>query len=559
MLEDSQEAVLREKLFGLSADFVLFNGNVITINPEQPRAEAVAVKKGRIVGVGSNSEINQCCNPKTENIDLKGKTLLPGFIASHNHLSAYASSKSAIDCSSEVNKSIDSILAKVKEKAESIPEGTWIEGHGYNHMLLTEKRHVNRWDLDKVAPDHPVHLLHFSGHFSAVNSHALKMAGISRDTPEPVGGEIFRDESGEPTGVLAEKPAQCLVQDLLPPKSVEDLIEGLKLVNHEYVKAGVTSTHDAAIGGILNGLTALQAYEKAYSNGALSVRVYAMPFISWVENILDKGENVNSLGICTGCGDEWFKVGPIKIIQDGSIQGLTAALSEPYYCDPSRTGYLNHPQEKLNELVLKYHKAGFQVAIHGNGDHGIESVVQAYESALSAHPRGNHRHRIEHCQMVTEEQLQRMARSGIAASFFSPHVYYWGDGHRDSFIGPQRAARIDPLKSALDKGIIFGLHDDCPIVPISPLMCIHTAVHRETKSGQMLGQEQAISVEEALKAMTINGAYLAFEENIKGSIEISKLADFVAISADPFQINPAEIKNLQVELTIIDGKVVYQP
>jgi predicted amidohydrolase YtcJ len=299
-------------------------------------------------------------------------------------------------------------------------------------------------------------------------------------------------------------------------------------------------------------------YEKARSQGDFALRIYAFIYFPMLENLLNEGIDINDIGICTGTGDEWFRVGAAKIIQDGSIQGLTAAVSEPYHCDPSRTGALIHSQEKLNELVLKYHKAGFQIAIHGNGDRGIESALQAYESALSTHPRINHRHRIEHCQMATEDQLQRMAKSGVVASFFSPHVYYWGDGHRDSFIGPQRAARIDPLKSALDKGITFGLHEDCPVVPISPLMCISSAVSRETKSGQILGQEQKISVEEAIKAMTINGAYLAFEENIKGSIEIGKLADFAAISADPFQVNPAEIKDLQVELTIIGGKVVYQ-
>jgi len=233
-------------------------------------------------------------------------------------------------------------------------------------------------------------------------------------------------------------------------------------------------------------------------------------------------------------------------------------LFEPYVCDPSKTGILIHPQKELDELVLKYHKAGFQIQIHGNGDRAIESIITAYEKAQSAYPRSNHRHEIIHCQMVHEDQLERMAKLGISANFFPVHVYNWGDRHRDLFIGPERAARIDPLKSALNHGVVFGLHTDCPVTPISPLTCLYSAVSRETRDGHILGKEQAISVEEALKGLTINAAYLIFDEHLKGSIETSKLADFVAISADPFQLAPHDLKDLQVEMTIVDGRVVYQ-
>ncbi len=552
MKENSEKDLLWEKFSTMSADLALFNGNVITMDQEQPRAEAVAVKGGKIIGVGRNSEIKQFCGPKTEKLDLKGKTLLPGFIDSHSHMMEHGSNLLGLDCSMDANKSINDILAKVKERAETLPKGTWIQGSGYDDTLLAEKRHPNRWDLDKVAPDHPVDLFHISGHLTAVNSRALALAGISKDTPDPEGGEFFRDANGEPTGVLAEEPAQNLIRRLIPPKTIDDMVKGLTLANANYLKAGVTLTND----GVFFNEAGWLAYEKAHASGALSLRIYANISSELLEKMAN--ENINNLGICSGCGDEWFKIGAVKLFQDGSIQGLTGALSEPYQCAPSRTGILIHPQEKLDELVLKYHKAGFQIHIHGNGDRAIESILLAYERALSAYPRSDHRHHIIHCQMVSEDQLQRMAKLGVVANFFPVHVYYWGDRHRDIFIGPQRAARIDPLKSALNHGVIFGLHTDCPVTLISPLGDLYSAVARETRDGQILGKDQAISVEEALKALTINAAYLIFAEHTKGSIEIGKLADFVTISADPFQITPHELKDLQVEMTIIDGKVVYQ-
>jgi predicted amidohydrolase YtcJ len=517
----------------------------------------VAVKGGKIVGVGSNSEIKQYCNPKTESIDLKGKILLPGFVESHNHTSAYSHTILQLDCSSNANKSIDDILAKVKAKAESIPKGTWIEGYGYNHTLLAEKRHINRWDLDKVATEHPVHLWHISGHFTAVNSLALKMAGITKDTPDPEGGTIFREENGEPNGVVAEPAAQLPLLKLIPPKTVDELAEGLGRVNDEYVKAGVTSTHDANL-GVFGGLSELQVLERARERGLFHPRMYALLWYTMLEDLLKQGVAINDIGICTGCGDEWLKAGGVKIWADGSLPGKTCAVFEPFLDDPKDTGHLNHTQEELNELVLKYHKAGFQLAIHGNGDRAIDVILNAYEAALAAYPRSNHRHRIEHASMATEDQLKRMARSGVVATFMTPNIPGVGDRLRDTILGPERASRIFPTKSALNHGIIFGLHGDCPVYPISPIMCLHTAVNRETSSGKILGEDQRIVVEEALKALTIDGAYIAFEEHTKGSIEIGKLADFVALSTDPFKVKPAELKDLQVELTIIDGKIVYK-
>lgn len=556
MIDSADRSALKERLESFSADLALVNANVITMNPAQPRAQAVAVKGGKIVGIGSDEEIRQFCSSRTEVIDFDGKPLLPGFVESHNHVSAYSHIVLQIDCTPKSCQSISDILKQVKGRAESQPQGSWIEGYGFDNTGLAEQRWINRWELDEVAPDHPVHLWHISGHFTAVNSKALELAGIDRDTPNPEGGEIIRDEDGEATGILAEPPAQLLALRLIPAKTVAEVAGGLGIVSEEYVAAGVTSTHDANL-GVWGGLSELQAFEEAFAQGKFKPRVYALIW-TVLEDFHNNGVDLDELGICTRAGDEQFRLGGVKIFADGSIPGLTAALTEPYLAEPSTKGHLIIEQEQLNELVLRYHRAGFQIAIHANGDHCIETTINAFENALRAVPRSDHRHRIEHLPMASDEHLRRMAKLGIVTTFYTAQIWGWGDRHRQKFLGPERAERLFPTKTALDLGITFGLHGDCPVTPISPLHCLFTAVARETSSGHILGPDQRIDVHAGLKALTIDGAYLAFEENIKGSIEIGKLADFVSLSDDPYAVEPTALKDLAVEMTIIGGEVVYE-
>lgn len=556
MIDDNERSLLQEKLSSFAADMALLNANVITMNDEQPRAEAVAIKNGKIVGVGSNTEIRQMCSAQTECLDFGGKTVLPGFVESHNHVSAYSHIVLQIDCTLKSCKSIKDIVAAVKKRAESQPKGTWIEGYGFDNTTLEEQRWIHRDELDAVAPDHPVHLWHISGHFTAVNSKALEMAGIDRDTPNPEGGEFVRDDDGELTGILAEPPASLLALRLIPPKTVDECVKGLKIVSDEYVAAGVTSAHDANL-GVWGGLSELSAFEKAYKDGVFKPRVYALIW-TILEDYRKNGVDLADLGFRTGAGDEKFRIGGVKIFADGSIPGLTAALSEPFLADPDTSGYLIFEPEVLNELVLRYHEAGFQIAIHACGDRCIGTTIDAFENALKKVPRGNHRHRIEHLPMASPEHLERMAELGIVTTFYSAQIYGWGDRMREKFLGPERAERLYPIREALDLGIKSGLHGDCPVTPISPLHCLYTAVARETTSGHILGPEQRITVHEGLKALTIDGAYLGFEEHIKGSIETGKLADFVSLSADPYSVEPTDLKDLEVEMTIIDGDVVYE-
>lgn len=555
MTTATQRNALMERFRTFGADLALVNANGFTMNAEQPQIRAVAVKDGRIIAAGDEHSIRQCCSSQTQIVDLRGKTLLPGFVESHNHVSAYSHTILQIDCTAARNDSIADICDKVAERASTQPPGSWILGYGFDNTLLAEQRFPNRHDLDAVAPHHPVHLWHISGHFTSVNSKALELAGIDRQTPNPTGGNIVRDDHGDPTGVLEEPPAQLLVLRLVPDVSLDEAVKGLEKVSNEYVAAGVTSAHDANL-GVWGGLSEIDAFRKARAEGKFKPRVYALIW-TVLEDFLENGVGLEELGIRTGCGDDWLRIGGVKIFADGSIPGLTAALSQPYHCAPDKTGDLIFSRAELEKHFRRYHDAGFQVAVHANGDRCIETVIDAFEAVLEASPRDDHRHRIEHLPMASDEHLERMARLGIVTTFYTAQIYGWGDRQRKKFLGPERAARLYPTRTARDLGIRFGLHGDCPVTPISPLTCFYTAVARETSSGHILGPEQRINVDDGLRALTIDAAYLGFEENIKGSIEVGKLADFVVLSADPHALEPTDLSELEVEQTIIGGEFVY--
>lgn len=536
-------------------DLVFVNGNLTTIDPAYDGAEALAVKQGIIIKLGTNDTIKKLIADNTEVIDLKGKTLMPGFIESHTHLILYGDTLSQINCRTPPNKSIADIVARVRKEASIKPEGEWIKGWGYDDTLLEENRHPERWDLDSVAPNHPVYLTHVSGHFIAVNSYALKLAGIDAGINDPPGGIIYRkDDSREPNGVLAEPPAMNKVSTLIPAVTVEKLKEAIKKANDKYVSVGVTSIHEAGI-GLFFGNNELKAYVEAYQEGILKLRVYMMIYYTLFEEMLE--QNPNGLGISTGSEFGRIKVGPVKALQDGSIQGITAALQQPYYCNPQCYGDLILSQEKLEQIAKDAYSRGFQLSIHGNGDACIESILQAYQKTLGSNANSNHRFRIEHCQTVTDTQLDRIRDMGVAVSFFPVHTYYWGDRHKNIFLGPERAERIDPLRSAQKRGIVFGMHNDCPVTEINPLMSIYAAVNRRTRDGHVLGEAETIPIEQALKAMTVDSAYLAFEENQKGTLTPGKLADLIVLSDNPMEIDKEQLKDLQVEMTIIGGEVVY--
>jgi predicted amidohydrolase YtcJ len=533
-----------------SADCVIIGGDIHTMDSKRPVAEAVAIRDGRIAYVGDSSGARELAGSRTETIDLRGRVALPGFVESHTHLTMFGQQLEQTDC--RELRSIEEIVAALKQSAAKTPPGEWIMGHSYDDTLLKEMRHPTRRELDRASEKHPVQIRHITGHNMAVNSAALKLADVSSKTEDPPGGRIDRDERGEPAGVLWEW-AQNLIVPHLPEATVDDVRRHLRQGAEEYLAAGVTSTVEAAL-GFINGRADAEAFAKVSQTGEVPMRLgAAILYPLWEELREGKGPGLDWPG-----DPDRVRPVAVKLFQDGSIQLRTAALREPYYGETEPAEHhLIWPQQELDRMVAEAHAAGWQVWIHGNGDAAIQSNLAAYERAIKNDPRPDHRHRIEHCQTAGEDQLDKIKSLGVAVSFFAAHVWYWGDRHRDIFLGPERASRIDPLASALKRGIPFGLHNDTPVTPISPLLSVGAAVSRRTSGGRILGEEQTIAVESALHSMTLDSAYLAHEEGAKGSIEEGKLGDIAILEADPYRVPSEEIKDIPVAATIVGGEVMH--
>lgn len=545
----------------IQADGIIKNANIITLDDKGTRGASLAVYKGRITGIWPEStppsnEIERMDGMKE--IDANGATLIPGFIDTHNHILLYGQYKQQADCTSPRNETIADLQKSVAQFTKEKEKGEWILGFGYDDTLLLEKRHPTKHDLDAVSTDHPIFIRHISGHLAVVNSVALRLAGLDKDTSQPEGGHLGKDESGELTGVLYEPGAMNLVYQHIPLPSTDELVQLLKEAAVDYTAQGITTNTDAGV-GLLLGEKELDVHIAAVNEKAIPMKMRYMvlnhlltedgPFSSFTAEELDQKIQERTNGKA--------KLDSAKLFQDGSIQGLTGALREPYSCDDQLYGELIFDQEKLNEFALDFHNRGFRIATHGNGDRAIGSVIEAYEYAIKNGEKRDHRHRIEHVQTASVQDLETMRELDIAASFFINHVYYWGDRHRDIFLGPERARRINPLKEAKELDMLYTLHSDCPITPISPLFSVWAAVNRVTRNGEILGPDQKLDVETALKTMTIYGAQLNFEEDEMGSIEVGKAADFALLAEDPTKVDPMHIKDIEVLATIIDGEVIY--
>ncbi|MBO1217474.1 amidohydrolase [Staphylococcus nepalensis] len=544
------------------ADLLIKNGNILTLNHENSEAKTVAVAKGKIIGAWEQNEPPQTevdITPETKVIDLKGRTMIPGFIETHNHILGYSISRKSVDCSSPLNQSISEILERIEKQVHNTPEGEWVMGQGYDDTLLIDNRHPNRDELDQISTKHPIIIRHTSGHLAVVNSAALSLAGIDENVKNPQGGSYGRYDNNRLNGVIYEMAAMEPVQAVQPNPTEQDLLCDLEEGSQEYIRQGITTNTDAAVGMMaqgndLNVHLRAAAEKKNPMKSQLMIMHHLLrndgPFGGYTAEQLDQEIQQRSNGRA--------RLDSVKMFQDGSIQGLTAALREPYYNNHNIYGELYHNQEEFNQEIADLHKRGFRIAIHGNGDSAIGSILDGFEYALKQYPRSDHRHRIEHVQTATKEDLDRMDKLGVAGSFFINHVYYWGDRHEKIFLGPDRAQRINPLKDAFNRSLLFTLHSDCPITPISPLFLIWSAVNRITREGNVLGSDQCIDVLTALRAMTIDGAKINFDEKNSGSIEKGKNADFTILSANPLTVNAEEIKNIEILGTIIDGETVYK-
>jgi predicted amidohydrolase YtcJ len=512
--------------------------------------EAVAVKGNRIVATGQTSEISRLVGDGTEVIDLGGKTVLPGLIDTHTHPNGAAVRLYEINCRSPPVRSISQILEMVAGKASKVGPDRWIQGANYNDIKLEERRHITRWELDEAAPENPVFISKETGHLYVVNSKALELAGVARDTPDPPGGSIDRGADGEATGLLYET-AGSLVSNMIPPYSVDEIAEGLRKVWRQFSEWGITTTHDASA-----HRDAIRAYQRLLSEGVRQVRTLLMVSARRPDGT-DPLRSMIDLGIESGYGDDWLRVMSLKIMGDGSGSGGSAAVYTPQHRGMKDLGLMTTSPEEIERLTVGAHTAGLRVSIHSIGDRGIDLALDAIKKAQFLKPVPGMRHRIEHNSVCTPRQLERIKDLGVAPSSSIGYMYGIGDDYVENF-GPERIRWLHPHRTMQEMGIVAGGNNDYPVTDYSPMVQIYEAVVRKTRTGRSVSPEEAIGVLDAIRVYTWNGAYLGKEEDIKGSIEPGKLADMVVLDRDILEVPPEEIKDINMLTTIVDGRIVYQ-
>jgi len=533
---------------------VFINGNILTMNVDNAVVEALSTRGDRIQNIGTTEEIMAQVDDDTQVIDLRGRTMLPGFIDAHGHFPGSGMRVIAADLNSPPignRLAMADVMAALKEQAAATEPGDWVSGFGYDDTLLAEKRHPTRAELDAVSTEHPVVAMHVSGHMLVANSMALASVGIGADSVDPEGGVIGRlPGSREPNGLL-EETARLDVMRQMQDIGLVDTYRLIKAAANEYSSVGVTT---AQSGGVNEALATGLSWFSAL--GVIPQRLVLFPFeTEWGEALLNGEYDPEDYN------NDKVTMGAIKIVADGSIQGYTGYLSEPYYTpyqgDADYRGYPAMPRETLFEQVAALHEAGYQMAIHGNGDEAIEDILDAFEAAQRQYPVDDPRMILIHGQMAREDQIARMKDLGITPSFFTAHTWYWGDRHRDIFMGPKRAAQISPSKWALDHNLRFSSHLDTPVTPMLPLQAVWSQVFRITTGGDVLGPEQRIGVMDALRAVTIDAAWQVFQEDNRGSLDPGKYANLVVLRGNPLD-DPEAMRDLEVDRTVIGGVTVYK-
>jgi len=509
------------------ADLILKNANVITMDPACPAAELVAIKGNRILLVAGNEELEQLKGAKTRVIDCQGRTVVPGFNDAHCHILSFIRKLGSLDLSPSSVSSIVDIKSAIRRRAQNLPPGSWLVGTDYNEFYLAEKRHPNRRDLDEAAPRHPVVLTHRSLHACVLNSLALSLAGITGETPEPPGALIERElATGEPSGLLFEMLGY-IREMVMPPLSEEDLAEAVASANQHYLSMGITSLQEASA---TNDLARWQTLKRFKNNGKLQSRVSMMFGTGALSQFQQAGLNF-------GSGDSYLRLGGVKLM----LSETTARPQMP----------------ELNQQALGAHEAGFQLAIHCIEPGAVEAAIAALEYISHELPLPKRRHRLEHCSECPPRLLKRLIRLKAMVVTQPPFLYYSGERYLAT-IPPSQLRWLYRLRSFLDGGLIVAGSSDSPVAPDNPLLGIYGAVTRRAQSGEYLSPEEAVSAKQALAMYTINAAYASFEEDIKGSITPGKLADMVVLSDDPLKSPPEQIKDIRVEMTIIDGRVVWE-
>jgi predicted amidohydrolase YtcJ len=541
----------------VDVDLLIRDANVITIDRDRPRASVVAVSGGRIVAVGDDDLADL---PAGRVVDLGGLTVVPGFNDAHQHMAHHGAALAQVALSSPPIRTVEEILDRIAERVDATPPGEWVIGAGYDQNKLVEQRHPTAAELDRVAPDHPVLLGHNSGHMCVVNGAAMRLARIG-DRPVPDGGRVVVDDEGRPTGLLQEQ-AQELVRELIKPSSITAVVEALGLASDQYLSEGVTSCQEAGVGCGSVGQTPIElaAYQEARAAGRLRVRVTTMVAQENLHEIghhaADPGGRHIDLGIRTGFGDEWLRVGPTKVFADGSLIGRTAAMFEPFEGGDDAGLFQIDPAE-LAEIITGAHLAGWQVATHAIGDRAVSTVLDIYEACLRDHPRADARHRVEHAGVTRSGDVARMASLGVIPVPQARFISEIGDGMKAA-LGPARTRDCYRQRSFLDAGLRLPGSSDRPVVQGAPLLGIHDLVNQRTEAGEPFNPHEALTPEQALEAYTLGSAYAAFDEDRKGSVTPGKLADLVVLGDDPTTIDRAGIAEIQVLATMVGGTFVHE-
>lgn len=532
------------------------NGTIITVNDHQPVAEALITENGKILEVGDLDTVKVFKDDNTVVVDLKGHTMLPGFIDGHSHIGSilaflpklFPPPVGRIDTK-------DALLAELRHLIENggCLENGWLVAEGYENSLFENNAHPTKAELDSVSTDVPMLILHSSGHVGVINSKALELSGWNKDTPNPPGGVIDRDPvTGEPTGFLEEKTIHALAfAHVLNGLSQDYLLKMFIDTQRYYASFGITTAQDG--GTLMDFLPMLKLCQE---KDLLMLDIVSYIYQEFNPDLIpSQSAKVRY--------DRHFKIAGAKLVNDGSPQGKTAWLTQPYYVKPDNKeeGYRGYPIF-TDEQVFQYCKQAIaqecQVLVHCNGDAAADQFMAAYKKAKETlKSTSDLRPVIIHAQTLREDQLDTMKELGMMPSYFNDHVYYWGDYYLDSILGPERSHTISPMQPTVQRGMRFTLHNDFPVTPPDILFDIHNAVNRKTRNGKILGYENAVDVMEAIKAVTIYGAYQHFDESIKGSLEVGKLADFVILDKNPLDVPKENLKDIKVLQTIKEDKIIY--
>jgi predicted amidohydrolase YtcJ len=535
-----------------SPDMLFRNGKIYTMDSENAQVQAVAIKDGKFAAVGENEVIARLAGSTTREVDLKGRAVIPGIFDSHNHLLEVGTKLSLLrldECHSP-----EEMMELVRQKAKSTPPGEWIIGQGWNEGVFKDGNLPTRRDIDPATEEHPVVLMRFFN-IDVVNSYALRMAGVDKNTVDPEGGRIEREEDGSPNGLLRAS-AKMLVRSLIPKPSLDQMKERLRLSCREMHRFGITSVVEPGLYP-----WEIQAYQSLYQDGELKMRVNLMP--SWhgfhddeTEQQLDA--RARELGIFSGLGDEWLRIGGLKMAIDGGTTPHTAYMYEPFLGETEVINYNRLDPDQLRKYFRQAQELGWDVGIHCCGDRAQDMAVEAFAEVIGDLPRPDARHNIIHAYFPTEKSLGLMAKHNIAA-VIQPTFIYWEGELLFRDVGEERSANYKPIRKYLDRGIVVTSSSDVEsTVSANPFVALYSLVTRRNRDGVEIAFDQAVSREEALRTYTSAGTWLTREENLKGTIKIGKLADMVVLDRDYFSVPEEEIRDIQAVMTILDGEIVWQ-